>query len=139
VIRAVIDTNVLVSALISPSGNEALTVLAIQQGLIKPYFSAEILQEYAEVLARPKFRFPPDEIQALIDLVRSRGEAVSRLQQLLSSPSPDPSDEKFLICARTAQVDYIVTGNKRDFPPQSCEGFRVVNARELLRVIVFEI
>ncbi len=137
-IRAVIDTNVFVSALISPSGNEALIVFAIQQGLIKPYFSGEILEEYAEVLARPKFGFPPDEIQTLIDLIRSRGEGVSRLQQPLSSSSPDPSDEKFLICARTAQVDYIVTGNRRNFPSQSCEGIRVVNARELLRVIVFE-
>lgn len=53
----VIDTNVFVSGLISPQGNEALIVLAIQQGLIKPYFSVEMLEEYAEVLARPKFRF----------------------------------------------------------------------------------
>jgi hypothetical protein len=63
VIRAVVDTNVFVSALISPSGNEALILLAIRHGLVKPYFSAEILQEYVEVLARPKFRFPSDEIE----------------------------------------------------------------------------
>jgi predicted nucleic acid-binding protein len=44
VIRAVIDTNVIVSALISPAGNEALIVLAIQQGLIQPSFLVEILR-----------------------------------------------------------------------------------------------
>jgi predicted nucleic acid-binding protein len=38
VIRAVVDTNVLVSALIAPAGNEALIVLAIMQGWVKPYF-----------------------------------------------------------------------------------------------------
>jgi predicted nucleic acid-binding protein len=43
VIRAVVDTNVFVSALIAPTGNEALIVLAIRQGLVKPYFSGEIL------------------------------------------------------------------------------------------------
>ncbi len=50
-IRAVLDTNLLVSALISPAGNEALILLAVRQGLVKASFSEEILQEYAEVLA----------------------------------------------------------------------------------------
>ena len=40
-IRAVVDTNVFVSALISPSGNEALILLAVRHGLLKPYFSTE--------------------------------------------------------------------------------------------------
>ena len=47
VIRAVIDTNVLVSGLLSPAGNEALILLAIHQGLVHPCFSEEILEEYA--------------------------------------------------------------------------------------------
>jgi putative PIN family toxin of toxin-antitoxin system len=50
VIRAVIDTNVLVSAVIAPSGNEALLLLAINQNLVGPCFSVEILDEYEEVL-----------------------------------------------------------------------------------------
>ena len=65
-IRAVIDTNVLVSGLLSPAGNEALILLAIHQGLVHPCFSEEILEEYAAVLARPKFSFPPDEIAAVL-------------------------------------------------------------------------
>jgi putative PIN family toxin of toxin-antitoxin system len=56
-IRAIIDTNVLVSALISPSGNEALLLLAVKQGLVRPCFSPAMLEEYSEVLARPKFAF----------------------------------------------------------------------------------
>ena len=74
-IRVVIDTNVLylVSAMISPSGNEALLLLAVKQGLIKPCFSPAVLEEYSEVLARPKFVFPPDEITALIDLLQRQG------------------------------------------------------------------
>lgn len=57
-IRSVIDTNVLVSAMISSAGNEALLLMAINQGLITPYFSAEILKEYSDVLHRPRFGFP---------------------------------------------------------------------------------
>jgi putative PIN family toxin of toxin-antitoxin system len=136
-IHAVVDTNVLVSALISTSGNEALLVAGIKQGLVKPYFSAEIFQEYTEVLGRPKFRFPRHEIEALIALLRSQGEEISDPPPLFSG-CPDPGDDKFLACARASQVDYIVTGNKRHFPPPVCDPIRVVNAAELLGRIPLE-
>jgi uncharacterized protein len=138
VIRAVVDTNVLVSALISPTGNEALILLAVRQGLVKPSFSEEILQEYAEVLARPKFAFPRDEIEALIAMLQSQGEEVYDPEPLASA-FPDPEDEKFLACAKAAGVDFIVTGNKRHFPQRACGAIRVVNAAELLDRIMLEI
>ncbi len=87
-IRAVIDTNVLVSALISPSGNEALLLLAVKQGLVRPCFSPAVLKEYSEVLARPKFAFSPDEITALIDLLQRQGDLLhpSPLSGFLPTP-----------------------------------------------------
>jgi putative PIN family toxin of toxin-antitoxin system len=72
VIRAVIDTNVLVSGMIAPSGNEALVLLAINQELVSPCFSAEILQEYEQVLCRPKFGFEAEEVESLLHLIRRR-------------------------------------------------------------------
>jgi uncharacterized protein len=136
VIHAVIDTNVLVSALISPSGNEALIVLAISQGLIKPYFSAEILREYSEVLPRPKFSFSPDEVRALIGLLNQKGEClISRVVPLFL---PDPADLKFLACAQIGGVNLLVTGNKRHFPPESCGTVEVVSAGELLDRLTLE-
>jgi putative PIN family toxin of toxin-antitoxin system len=138
VIRAVIDTNVLVSALISPSGNEALIVLAIQQGLIKPYFTEEILAEYAGVLARPKFSFPQNEIEALLALLQVQGEVVHG-QRALPYAFPDPEDEKFLACAKAVAADFIVTGNKRDFPQEACGTVEIVNAAELLDLITLGI
>jgi putative PIN family toxin of toxin-antitoxin system len=138
VIRAVVDTNVLVSALISPTGNEALILLAVRQGLVKPAFSEEIVQEYAEVLARPKFAFPPDEIEALIAMLRDQGEE-ARDPEALASGLPDPADNKFLACAKAAGVDFIVSGNKRHFPQRACGDIRVVNAAELLDRITLEI
>jgi predicted nucleic acid-binding protein len=53
--------------------------------------------------------------------------------------SSDPADTKFLQCAQAAQADYLVTGNKRDFPDASYGVTRVVNAGELLGRITFEI
>ena len=61
-IRAVIDTNVLVSGLLSPKGNEALTLLAVGQGLVRPCLTEDILVEYASVLAQPKFNFTPQRV-----------------------------------------------------------------------------
>ena len=73
-IRAVIDTNVLVSGLLSPAGNEALIVLAIHQGFVRPCLSEPIIAEYAAVLARPKFAFPPEEIEAVLAMLQNTGE-----------------------------------------------------------------
>jgi putative PIN family toxin of toxin-antitoxin system len=109
VIRAVVDTNVLVSGLLSPAGNESLILLAIHQGLVRPCFSEEILEEYAAVLARPKFAFPPEEIAAMLTMFRSQGELF--VPEVSATVSSDPADTKFLQCAEAARADYIVTGN----------------------------
>jgi putative PIN family toxin of toxin-antitoxin system len=137
VIRAVIDTNVLVSGLLTPAGNEALILLAIHQGLVHPCFSEEILEEYAAVLARPKFAFPPDEIVAVLAMFHSLGKLFQ--PDVSAAVSADPGDTKFLQCAEAVQADYIVTGNKRHFPDTSYGVPRVVNAGELLDRITFEI
>jgi len=137
VIRAVIDTNVVVSGLLHPAGNEALILLAIHQGLVRPCFSEEILEEYAGVLARPKFAFPADEIAALLAMFRRQGELI--VPKAATAVSVDPDDTKFLQCGETAQADYLVTGNKRHFPEGSYGVTRVVNASELLDWITLEI
>jgi len=132
-IRAVFDTNVLVSALISPFGNEAQVLTDLQNGRISPCFSKDMLQEYSEVLARPKFRFAPHEIAGLIGLLQSKGFRV----QPPSAPglSPDPADDSFIACALAADADFLVTGNKRHFPAQSCGRTKVVSARELIEFL----
>ena len=136
-IRAVIDTNVLVSGLLSPVGNEALILLAIHQGLMHPCFSEEILEEYAAVLARPKFAFPPDEIAAVLAMFRRQGELFH--PGASGTASTDPADTKFLQCAEAAQADYIVTGNKRHFPEAAYGVTRILSAGELLHRITQEI
>jgi len=137
VIRAVIDTNVLVSGLLRSSGNEALIILAVHQGLIRPCFSPAIIEEYAAVLARPKFSFRAEEIEALIAMLRHNGELFE--PQDAAAASPDPADTKFLQCAQAADAEFIITGNKRDFPHSSYGSTRVVSAGELLDRIAREI
>lgn len=136
-IRAVIDTNVLVSGLLTLSGNAALVLLAVHQGLVHPCFSDPILDEYKAVLARPRFGFSPEEIEALLLMFRAKGEFF----QPDASPivSPDPADTKFIHCALAAGADYLVTGNKRDFPDAPYGVTRIVNAAELIDQVTLEI
>jgi putative PIN family toxin of toxin-antitoxin system len=101
VIRAVIDTNVLVSALISPRGKEALIPLLIRQGVIRPCLSPEVLAEYVEVLNRPKFGFDRDESAAMLALFQGHGDHVDAapLEGRSTLDLPDPDDVPFLACA----------------------------------------
>lgn len=136
-IRAVIDTNVVVSGLLSPAGNEALIILAVARGLMRPCITAAIVEEYGEVLARPKFAFPPDDITAALAMFREKGEWIA--PQGAAPTLPDRDDAKFLHCAAAAKAEYLVTGNKRHFPQEACGNVRVVSAGELLRRIALEI
>jgi predicted nucleic acid-binding protein len=88
------------------------------------------------VLARPKFAFPPEEIEAVLAMLRGKGE-IFRPEEF-PVVSPDPADTKFLHCAQAARADFIVTGNKRDFPDGPYGPIRVVSAGELLDRITLE-
>ena len=70
-------------------------------------------------------------------MFRLNGELLS--PEVSSTVSPDPGDTKFLDCANAAQADFLVTGNKRDFPDAPYDTTRVVTARELLASIAGEI
>lgn len=132
-IRVVVDTNVLVSAMISSDGNEALLMLAINHGLVIPCFCADILREYGNVLSRPKFGFSQSEVQSLIELLRQRGLELGSIA--ITRISPDPEDDKFIACALAAKAKFLVTGNKRHFPQDRLPATVVVTAGQLMEHI----
>ncbi len=111
--RAVLDTNVLVSALISPGGSSARLLLELRSGAFELLVSPLLLAGLREVLRRDKFRryVLESEADACVDLIRS--EAVVRADP---APSPgalsaDPDDEFLIDLARDAQADALVTGD----------------------------
>lgn len=132
-IRAVIDTNVLVSAMIAPSGNEALLLLAARQGFVTPCVSEEICEEYAEVLARPKFAFAPEEIAQVMSMIRGRAEIFQ--PALVTGVALDADDDMVAACVLEARADYLVTGNKRHFDERRIAPAKLVNAGEMLDII----
>lgn len=128
--RIVLDTNVLVSALLNPQGPPARILDLIVGGPLKLLADNRILYEYREVLLRPKFGFDPDLVDELIALLDKAAEFIAA--DFLSDPIPDPDDRPFLEIALAGKAEVLITGNKKDFgkPPQ---GLKILLPSEFLK------
>lgn len=114
---AVIDTNVLVSALLKAESNPAQVIHAVFSGLVTPVVSEEILQEYAEVLNRKKFKFPPIVIKTLLDQIRSSSVVIDPLKSDFEFIDPDDAVFFDVTLSNQESVEtYPVTGNQKHFP-----------------------
>lgn len=130
---AVIDTNVLVSALLS-SHEDAATVQIVRRmflGDVIPLFCREILQEYNEVLRRRKFGFSESVIITLMGVIEKYGELITPIPT--GEILPDMKDLPFYEVVMERQEDsaYLVTGNKKHFPDKPF----IVTAAEFLEIL----
>ena len=119
--RVVLDTNIIVSALLVPSGTQASVLLLALRRPNAIYVSEPVLAEYNEVLRRPRLKLQPRQIDEALAAIRKVANLVAPTKTL--SVSADESDNRFLECAEAAEADYLVTGNTRHFPahPQNDE------------------
>ena len=132
-LKVVLDTNVLVSAMLQDRGNEARVVRLVRTGFLLACVSPPILDEYELVLRRPAFRIPPKIVDQYLDSFRSHASVI--VPRNIVKVSPDEPDNRFLECAEAAKADFLVTGNKRHFPID-WKGTKIVNSRELLLEII---
>ena len=100
--KAVLDTNVLVSGLLSHAGPPARLLDAIETGLLIPVFSEPILFEYLDVLLRPKFQFEKESIAMLMESLYLSGILVDD-PKIDFSEFNDPHDVPFLRCCNTGK------------------------------------
>ena len=128
--RIVVDTNVLVSGLLSPFGPPGTILGLIAAGRLSLCYDPRILAEYGEVLRRPRFSFVEEDVSTLLLQIEAGGELTSPMP--LPVRLPDPLDEPFLEVAADALADYLVTGNVRHFPARARQGVRVVSPREFV-------
>ena len=130
---AVIDTNVLVSALIS-NHSDAATVQLMERlimGDIIPIYSAEIMKEYRNVLGRKKFKFESDLVKYILYYIEEHG--------ILTEPTstgiilPDIKDIPFfeVVMDRQDEGAYLVTGNLKHLPQKPF----IVSPRQLLDIL----
>lgn len=119
--RVVLDTNVLVSAALDtqkrlvPHGRPALCLVAAFTGFATLVTSEELLDEYARVLVRPKFRFPKRKVDAFCARLRAESKIVDPVE-IPADIVTDPGDTMVLATAVAGRAQYLVTGNTRHFP-----------------------
>jgi putative PIN family toxin of toxin-antitoxin system len=128
--KIVLDTNVLVSGLLTPFGSSGEIVRMVSAGELILYLDARILSEYQEALHRQKFKFNKDHISILLDFIKLYGQFVSSLP--LKNRLPDPDDEPFLEVAIAGKVRSLITGNIVNYPLSSREGIKILSPSEFL-------
>ena len=130
-IYAVVDTNVLVSALLSRHADASTVkvVEAFQERKFKLLFNREIFSEYYDVLLRPRLKLPEEKVQKLISQIGSDGIASNRLHS--DEHFPDPKDVVFYEVAMSKEDAYLVTGNKKHFPKKPI----VVTPAEMVEIL----
>lgn len=111
--RAVVDTNVLISAVIRPQGRVGAVLLQLRQKAFLILYSQSLLEELVNVLSRPRFRHKygigDDDIATVIRMILLRGEPVEIDEEI--SVCRDPRDNKFLEVAVAGKADVIVSGD----------------------------
>ncbi len=133
-IRVVLDTNILISALLSSQGPPAqVFLMTILDPDTQLCVSGDIYAEYEEVIRRPRLNRSDSEIQATLRTIRDKGFWVKPTEKVRACSDPD--DDIFLECAQAADAHYLVTGNAKDFPA-AWAGTQIVTARQFLDAVV---
>ena len=130
-VYAVIDTNVLVSALFAkhPDSAPVQILECLFDREIIPMYNDKILAEYNEVLRRPKFPFPEDAVVCAVNAIIEAGIDSERVP--VEETVKDPKDVVFLEVAMSREDSFLVTGNTKHFPIIP----RVVTPNEFLDIL----
>jgi predicted nucleic acid-binding protein len=129
--RAVVDTNTLVSALLRSDSPPAAVVDAMVRQVLEPVVCHDIMTEYRAVLPRPRLRLRAADIDELLALIEAQARWVDVPAYDGRPALPDPSDWPFIASALAVGCP-VITGNARDFP--TALGVRVMSAREWVEV-----
>lgn len=130
-IYAVIDTNVLVSALITHNSLSATAkvVRLLLEGGFVPLYESCIIEEYQEVLHRSKFKLLPGVADALISYIMEHGIETSRTAFL--ELMPDEADRVFYEVSLSVADSFLVTGNLKHYPQTP----KVISPTDFVKVI----
>ena len=130
---AVIDTNVLVSAMLKWNSILGNVMELTFDGPIVPILNEQIVKEYREVLVRPKFHFTEEIVRDVLEDIQGKGIYVDA--EHLDIELPDPKDRVFyevVMEKRKTEDAYLVTGNIRHFPKKAF----IVTPREMIDIIL---
>lgn len=134
--RAVLDTNVLVSLLLKSGGVGAWLISLWAEGRYEVVISQDILAELLEILDRPHIspRIKPDRRLALLSRLRQRAVWTSGLL-IVSPATPDPNDDMLVSTALEGEADYIVTWDKALLSFGQYQHIRFVTPQEFIALL----
>ena len=130
---AVIDTNVLVSAMLKWNSVPGNVLSLTFDGPITPILNQEIVAEYREVLSRPKFHLTKDIIDDILESLNAVGIYVDA--DAIDIDLPDPKDRIFyevVMEERKSEDAYLVTGNIKHYPNEPF----IVTPRQMIDIVV---
>lgn len=135
--RAVVDTNILVRAVIRPHGTVGPVLLRLRHGEYTLLYARPLLEELVDVLNRPrirdKYRLTDLDIQTVIGLILLRGEGVAPTERIRACR--DPKDDKFLEVAVAGRADLIVSGDQDLLTLHPYGEIPIVGPRAFLRML----
>jgi len=132
--KVVLDTNVLVSALINPMSELSKILKKVADGEVNNYTSIEILDEFLGVTSRKKIaiRVPEKERKRFLSLIEEISIMVTPRHKL-DVVKDDPSDNKILECAVEAKADYIITGDQHLLRLKRYKNIKITNPSEFIK------
>jgi len=131
--RIIVDTNVLISALISEGKPRAL-IREITNGRLALVLSEEMLKEFQDVLRRPKFEIPEKEIDNFVKTSIITSEMINAKSNF-RIVKEDPDDDVVLNTAYDSAVEYIVTGDEHLLKLKEFKNIKIVTVSEMLNAL----
>jgi len=133
--QVVVDTNVLVSGFLNPHGAPGRLVEWMRDGVVTPGLDDRILAEYREVLLRPEFGLPPEDVRLVLSSVVAHAVWARVDPEHADFDLPDPDDAMFAECA-AALACPLVTGNLRHFPRTRMQSVKILRPAEFVGTVV---
>lgn len=128
--KLVLDTNVLVSAMLTPFGGPSRIIELISSGEITLLLDQRIFLEYKTVLSRERFKIPLRSQNIILDRLYEKAFFV--MASPLSFALPDPEDNMFVEVAVAGRADALITGNKKHFPSSTVKEVLICSPSEFL-------
>ncbi len=129
----VFDTNILLSALLSPQGNPAQCLRLANQGRINSITCQEIIDEFQQKLT-VKLKYSVEDSQRIINYFLTYSKLV-KITNTLDIVINDPDDNKIIECAVVSQATHIITGDKKHLLPlKNYQSISIISATDFIKL-----
>jgi putative PIN family toxin of toxin-antitoxin system len=131
--KIVVDANIFVSSYFW-GGNPRKVFERIITELDELYISQEILDEIKDVISRPKFHADMNEIKLYIDSIEEVATKI-KVKEKIKIVSRDKNDDKYIKCAISGDVNYIISGDIHLLEIKEYENIKIIKAKEYLDIV----